>query len=351
MGFITYKSLFLKALLVGSFSLITISYVFGLERIRWKVQSGFAGEDIEGPFKNMFKNIKIISEGKITFRYYKSNSIIPNNELWPGIKEGNLDSAFAGSSFNANKIPALMFFTAIPFGPRLIEYKAWMQHGGGQAIKDKIYKQNGLYSIDCMSVPPESGGWFKKRMKSLKDLKGIRMRVYPGYGAYVFQKFGVKTKQVGLRDIMKEFEKGFIDAAEFSIPSWDLFLGLQKAAKYNYYPGWYQPTTIIELIINKKKWDGISKEAKLIINTACESLLLKSTIKFNAMQPKAMEELKKQGTTFVSWKDSELQKFKKTWHEIAEEESAKDQLFAEVYASYKVFREKYAIWGDRAYLK
>ena len=87
----------------------------------------------------MFENIKTISDGKIKFRYYRSNSIVPNNELWSGVIEGNLDSAFTSSVFNANKIPALMFFTAIPFGPRLIEYKAWMQYGGGQAIKDKIY--------------------------------------------------------------------------------------------------------------------------------------------------------------------------------------------------------------------
>ena len=112
---LTFKSLFLKTLLVGTFSLITISHVFGLERIRWKVQSGFAGEDIERPFKNMFENIKTISEGKITFKYYKSKSRVPNIELWSGIRDGYLDSAFAGASFNAKKIPALSFFNAIPF--------------------------------------------------------------------------------------------------------------------------------------------------------------------------------------------------------------------------------------------
>ena len=151
MRFTIYKYSLLKALLVGLFSLITISYVFGIESIRWKVQSGFAGEDIEGPFKNMFENIKTISDGKIKFRYYKSNSIVPNNELWSGIREGHLDSAFTSSVFNTNKIPALMFFTAIPFGPRLIEYKSWMQYGGRQAIKDKIYNQNAdfIQSIAC----------------------------------------------------------------------------------------------------------------------------------------------------------------------------------------------------------
>ena len=110
---LTNKYLLLKALLVGIFSLFTISYAFGLESIRWKVQTGFVGEDIEGPIKKMFENIKTISDGKIKFRYNKSNSIVPNNELWSGIREGHLDSAFAGSSFNAKKIPALSFFSAI----------------------------------------------------------------------------------------------------------------------------------------------------------------------------------------------------------------------------------------------
>ena len=171
-----------------------------------------------------------------------------------------------------------MFFKAIPFGPRLIEYNAWMQYGGGLTIKDKIYKLNGLYTIECMSIPPESGCWFKKRMKSLGDLKGLRMLTYPDYGANILQKFGVKTKQVELMDIMKEFEKGYIDAAEFSIPQWDLWLGLHKVAKYNYYPGWFQPYTMSELIINKNKWGGISQVAQTIISTACESLLLRSNL-------------------------------------------------------------------------
>ena len=115
MRFTIYKYSLLKALLVGLFSLITISYVFGIESIRWKVQSGFAGEDIEGPFKNMFENIKTISDGKIKFKYYKSNSIVPNNELWSGVIEGNLDSAFAGSSFNAKKNSSSYVFYCNPF--------------------------------------------------------------------------------------------------------------------------------------------------------------------------------------------------------------------------------------------
>ena len=135
------------------------------------------------------------------------------------------------------------------------------------------------------------------------------------------------------------------------IRSWDHFVGLHKAFKYNYYPGWIQPGAFQELLVNKKHWDDLSEAAKVILRTSCDSVLLWSAVKFDADQPVAMRQLKQEGAEFVTWKDSELEKLRRAWLEVAEEESAKDPLFAEVYASYKRFREQYAIWGDRAFLK
>ena len=150
---------------------------------------------------------------------------------------------------------------------------------------------------------------------------------------------------------MPAFEKGVIDAAEMTSPDRDILFGFYKVAKYNYYPGWFQQTSPGELIINQKKWKELSTTTKAIIQTSCKSIYLSTAIMTNAIQPDAMQELKKKGVIFKTLEDSELDKFKKAWLEVAEEESAKDPLFKKVYASYKVFREKYAIWGDRAYLK
>ena len=326
------------------------SSLFCIDKIRWKAQTIYTTEEVEAPFKRVVEKLKIISDKKINIRYYTSNSIVPNNEIWAGVKSGNLDVAFSSPSANSLKQPSLFIFSGIPFGPELTEFRVWMAYGGGQIIKDRIYKNNGLHAIDCMVIPPETGGWFKKKINNTKDLKNINMRIF-GYGSKIMQHFGVTPKSISGMDIANEFKKGHIDAAEFSLPKWDLFVGINQYAKYSYFPGWIQPSTFSEMVINKNKWDSISESTQTLIETVCESNLIWSNTYYNSIQPEAMEELKKQGTIFMKWKDSDLRQFKQVWIKIAEEESRKDPLFAEVYQSYKKFRKKYAIWGSRAYLR
>ena len=333
------------------FSVLLLSFPFSnlqaLERVRWKLQIGFAG--VEQPAKRLIEQIKSISEGKIKLRLYKVNTLVPGMELHSAVGSGQLDAGFTNPGYFANKIPAVIFFGGVPFGPRLVEHNAWMQHGGGQRLKDRIYDEQGLVSLQCGLVPPESGGWFNKPYVRIEELKGTKMRIW-GFGGKVLKKFGVVPKELGAMDIVPALEKGVIDAAEFSTPHWDYFVGIHKVFKYNYYPGWIQPIVIPELIVNKLKWDELSDASRLIIRTSCDSLLLWMMVMIDSEQPQAMRKIKQKGVEFVTWRDSELNKLRKAWHEVAEEESAKDPLFAEVYKSYKSFREQYAIWGDRAYL-
>ena len=225
-----------------------------------------------------------------------------------------------------------------------------MRYGGGQKLKNTIYHDKGIITIDCWSLSAETAGWYKKSFKSIEELKGIKMR-FMGFGAKVMNKLGINTVALSFKDLIPSFKKGVIDAAEFIRPTSDLIIGLHKVAKYNYYPGWFSQNNVGELIINKNKWDGLSQRYKLIIETSCESIYLSTAISSNASQPDAMEKLKKNGVQFMNLEKSELDKLKKTWLEVAKEKSAKDPLFAKIYSSYKAFRKKYAIWGDRAYIK
>ena len=338
-----FAVLFSALLVCASFS-----SVHALERVRWKVQIGFAGA--EEPVKRLIEQVKNISEGKIRLRFYKVNTLVPGMELHSAVGGGQVDAGFTNVGYFANKIPAVIFFGGVPFGPRLVEHNAWMQHGGGQRLKDRIYEEQGLVSLQCGLVPPESGGWFNKPFVRIEELKGTKMRIW-GFGGKVLKKFGVVPKELGAMDIVPAQEKGVIDAAEFSTPHWDYFIGIHKVFKYNYYPGWIQPIVIPELIVNKRQWDDLSDTTRLIIHTSCDSLLLWMMVMIDSQQPQAMRQLKQEGVEFLTWRDSELKKLRKTWYEVAEEESDKDPLFAEVYSSYKSFREQYAIWGDRAYLK
>ena len=117
------------------------SSLFGIDKIRWKAQTIYTTEEVEAPFKRVVEKLKIISDKKINIRYYTSNSIVPNNEIWAGVKSGNLDVAFSSPSANSLKQPSLFIFSGIPFGPELTEFRVWMAYGGGQRIKDRIYKK------------------------------------------------------------------------------------------------------------------------------------------------------------------------------------------------------------------
>jgi len=317
------------------------------ERVRWKLQITAAGT--ENHVKQLIDQIKTISEGKIKFRLYKVNSLVSGLVLHTAIGEGQIEAGFSIPGYLASKIPAVVLFGGVPFGPRYAEHYAWMQHGGGQQLKDRIYGEHGLISLECGVEPPESGGWFNKRHEKVEDLRGIKMRTF-GLGGKVLKKFGVSPTSLGPYDIVPSVKNGVIDATEFSTPQWDHWLGLQKIFKYYYFPSWHQPYAVHELVINKQKWDGLGKAGRLIIMNSCNSLILEMMGKSNALQPQAMRDIKQEGVKFVRWRDSELKKLRQAWHEVAEEESEKDPLFAEVYQSYKSFREQYAIWGDRAYL-
>ena len=178
----------------------------------------------------------------------------------------------------------------------------------------------------------------------------MKMRFF-GLGAMVMSKLGVSTQLIAGGDIFPALEKGVIDATEFSMPTMDLSYGFYQVAKYNYFPGWHQQSTASELLMNKEKWEDLSSTAQALIRTTCNDAYLWSAVKSDADQPDAMAELQSKGVTFVTWDDSELAKFKKAWEEVVAEKTAEDPLFKEVHDSYSAFRAKYAIWGDRAYLK
>ena len=161
----TFRSMLLKILLVAIFGLITFSSAYGLERIRWKVQSVFGVNFLKKMGINIQDKINDLSEGKIRFRFYEPNSVVPNTEIITGVGQGQLDAAVSMSAYHANKIPALSFFHGVPFGPGFIEYTAWMRYGGGQELKNRIYSDLGIITINCFMFAPETAGWFKRKFR------------------------------------------------------------------------------------------------------------------------------------------------------------------------------------------
>jgi TRAP-type mannitol/chloroaromatic compound transport system substrate-binding protein len=345
------SSLFVGAVALAATSLVAISAQAG-DKLRWKMQSTWGSQvAINGESAVYFSNkVKEISGGDVQLRFHEPNALVPSLEVWDAVKNGSVDAGYTTPGYHAGKIPAVSYFTAVPFGPGASEYHGWMEYGGGQQLKDRIYGKYGLVALNCITHAPETSGWFRKKINKVEELKGMKMRFF-GLGAMVMSKIGVSTQLLAGGDIYPALEKGVIDATEFSMPTHDLSYGFYQLAKFNYFPGWHQQTSIGELLMNQKAWGGLTKTQQAIINTACRDTMWWALVRSDAKQVPAMRELEKKGVTFVTWPDSEISKFKRAWEEVVKEKSASDPLFKEITASYDAFRKDYSIWSQRAYLK
>jgi TRAP-type mannitol/chloroaromatic compound transport system substrate-binding protein len=242
-------------------------------------------------------------------------------------------------------------FAAVPFGPGIPEYLAWVHHGGGLQLSREMFGKHGVYNIPCAIIPPEASGWFRREIKSVEDLKGLKMRFF-GLGARAMNKLGVATQLLAPGDIFQALQLGTIDATEFSLPVMDQKLGFHQVAKFYYFPGWHQQATFLEFYINANKWKSLSDQHKAMIESACGDLTRDVIAEGEATQFKAMMEMRdKNGVQIRKWSPEIMAAIEKAWHEVIAEESAKNPQFKRVWDSYSKFRADYAIWRDHGYVK
>ncbi len=307
------------------------------------VQLGSLGKELE-------KNLNTMSGGSIKVKFYEPGALVPALELFDAIKSGAVDAGWSAPGYWAGKEPAVTLFTTVPFGPSAGEYLGWIYYGGGEEMMQEIYAAHDIHVMICGIISPEASGWFRKPIESLEDLKGLKMRFF-GMGAKVMQKLGVDTQLLAAADIYPALERGTIDATEFSMPAIDLKLGFYQVAKHYYFPGWHQQSTLLEMMINKKKWDAMDEQQQSIIKTACRANVATGLAEGEAIQGKAIKELQEKGVILHKWSPEMLDVFKEKWDEVVAEESAADAKFKLAWDSLQAFRAEYSVWKDYGYLK
>jgi TRAP-type mannitol/chloroaromatic compound transport system substrate-binding protein len=172
------------------------------------------------------------------------------------VRAGTVEMNHANSYFWTGKTFAAQYFTAVPFGLNFQGMNGWLYDGGGIELWNEVYAPFGMVAMPCGNTGVQMTGWFKKEIKSVADLKGLKMRI-PGLAGKVYASLGVDVKVLPGGEIFPALERGVIDAAEFVGPFQDRRLGLQKAAKYYYTTGWHESATVSELLINKAAWDKL----------------------------------------------------------------------------------------------
>ena len=288
----------------------------------------------------------------VEFEHFDPGKLVPTLEALDAVSSGSVDAAFATSGYWQGKMNSASLFAAVPFGPEAGEFMGWILYDDGAALWQEMYDTNGynVVATPCGVIAPETSGWFRKEINSVEDLKGLNMRFF-GLGAKVMQKLGVSTSLLGAKDIFPALERGAIDATEFSMPRIDARLGFHKIAKYNYFPGWHQPSTLFELLINRDVYEGLSETAKSQIEVACLANIMTNYAEGEATNYAAMvSNVEDNGVKLMQWSPEILATYETTWNEVVKELAADDPFFQKVWSDLQDYRKGYSVWAKSIYL-
>jgi len=324
------------------------------EKIRMKVASSYPSSQplIGSAGVELTKTVTAISGGDIEMRFFEPGALVPAFEVLDAVGNGTADAAWSNPGYHTSKDIAFAMFSAIPFGPGAGEYGAWMFYGGGQELmNEKLYNTFNVHSEICGVSPPETSGWFRQEIKSLDDMKGMKMRFF-GLGARVMQKLGVDTQLLPGGEIYPALERGTIDATEYSMPVVDEAAGFYQLAKFNYFPGWHQQSTLQDLLINLDTWNGMTDNQRLTIRTACRATYTNMLTEGEAINGAALTRLRdEKGVNIRNWNAEQLAVYEENWGIVVEELKAESEIFTEAWAALQEFQAGYNVWKENAYLK
>lgn len=297
--------------------------------------------------------INEMSGGRITIRVYGASELVPAFEVFDAVASGTAEMGHGAAYYWKGKSEAAQFFSAVPFGMNGQEMNAWLYFGGGMELWREVYEPFGVLPLAAGNTGVQMGGWFKNEINSLNDLQGLKMRI-PGLGGEVLKRAGGTPVQVAGGEIFSSLQSGAIDATEWVGPYNDLAFGLYKAAKYYYYPGWHEPGTTMECLLNKAAYSALPPDLQRIVSIACQALNGEMLAEYTARNNTALQSLiNDHGVDVREFPRVVLNKLLALSEEVVAEIAGKDPLAAKVFQSYRSFQRQVTAWHDiseRAYL-
>lgn len=288
------------------------------------------------------EDVEIMSRGRLRIQVFAGGELIPALQSFDAVSQGSVEMAHGASYYWAGKVPAAQFLTVVPFGMTQKGAWAWIYSGEGLQLWRELYEKFDVIPFPMGNTGIQMGGWFNKKIDSIEDLKGLKMRI-PGLGGKVLAKAGGNPVLLSAAEIYTALERGTIDATEWVGPLHDVRFGLDRAAKYYYYPGWHEPGTQLELIINAQAWAQLPPDLHGIIESAAAAASLYMYGRSEVENAAAFNDLKQAGHTVILEFPREVtDRLAVLTREVMAEEAAKDKDFARVLASYEAFRARQA---------
>jgi len=287
-----------------------------------------------------------MSGGRIRVKVYGAGEMVPAFEVFDAVAQGTAEMGHSAANYWKGKIEAAQFFTAVPFGMTAQEMNGWLHHGGGLELWTELYARFGLVPALAGNGGVQMGGWFNKEIKSIADLKGLKMRI-PGLGGEVLKRAGGIPVNLPGSDLFTALQSGAIDATEWIGPYNDLAFGLYKAAKYYYYPGFHEPGGALEVIINQDAFKTLPADLQSSVLNACKVLNQDLLAEYTARNPIALRTLiEKHGVALRRYPDEVLIELHRLSREVVSEFAEKDGFSRKIYTSFRKFLDQSKDWSN-----
>ncbi len=317
----------------------------GMPTITWRMPSSFPKslDTLYGGAEFVCKRVAEITDGKFQIRPFAAGEIVPALQVLDAVQNGTVEIGQTAMYYYIGKDPALALACAVPFGMNTRQMNAWWYYGGGDDACAPMFKDYGVVAIPAGSTGTQMGGWYRKELKSVADLKGLKFRI-AGLAGGALAKLGVVAQQIGGGDIYPALEKGTIDAAEWVGPYDDEKLGFNKVAKYYYYPAWWEGGPMVHVLVNEKKWKELPKSYQAALEAACGEANVRMPAQYDMKNPAALKRLVAGGTQLRPFPKSIMEASEKAVYELYAELAEKSPHWKRIYPLWKKFRDEEFLW-------
>ncbi len=316
-----------------------------LPTLNWRLASSFPKnlDTIYGAAETFCNRVKELTDGKFNIRPYAAPELVPFNAVLDAVKDGTVEMGHTASYYYYGKDATFAFDCAVPFGLTSRQQTAWMMHGNGMKLMREFFAEHNVVNFLGGNTGTQMGGWFRKEIKSVEDLKGLKFRV-GGFAGKVLAKLGVVPVQVAGGEIYTSLEKGSIDAAEWVGPYDDEKLGFNKVAKVYHYPGWWEGGAQLSFYVGKKEWDKLPKLYQAAIETASLEAHVNMQAKYDARNPSALARLNQSKILLRPFPQPVMEACFKAAQEVFSEEAENNPKFKKIYTDWAAFRQNQTTW-------
>ena len=317
--------------------------------VKWRMQASWPKslDTLYGGAELICKRVGELTDGKFQIQPFAAGEIVGGLQVLDAVQNNTVECGHTALYYYFGKDDSFVFGSALPFGMNSRMQNAWLYHGGGIEAMNEFLKEYNVLTYPGGNTNCQMGGWFRKPLKTVDDLKGVKMRL-GGFAGKIVTRVGMVPQQIAAGDIYPALEKGTIDGAEWVGPYDDEKLGFVKVAKFYHYPGWWEPNSTSNFIANIEKFNALPKSYQLALQTACMETTMWVMAKYDAVNAAALKRLASQGAALTPFSPEIMDACYKASHELYAEINAKNPKFKKLYDSYTTFMADGYLWHQIA---